>query len=617
MNFLTFKLGPDNSIKWTNADINTAIENHDIDKQINGETMLMHSVKIGDYKLAKRLLELGADPSLGDYEDRTPLWLCTIYNQYQIAKLLIENGASFEEEEGHNSPLYNAIKYDNNEVAETLIELGANPNLKNRDEQTPLHCATFKKNYRIVELLLRHGANKNVKNNIKPLPGELLLEPVQKQTPYEMAISSGDQRLISLFEKDYKKNDSSKKESNSNTNKTFELSERDLNRFAKYLCDEEAFSKEAKKNVFLNVEYDNITKKIELFDEDNKIKTSLFSRYNEGYEQYAEYIMKKLVPNYFIEEEKIKSQIAEIEQKLNELEKPKEIIEHIDNLSKQRLTYIEKPPTLGQLIEEHWIFFLFSLCVIAITIVCEQRNEGYQGIIMDFGYTIIFGIPGVFSQNNIDNVSASLVVLKILIDILYGVIYFAIGYSPYVTICFICFLPIATLLYFYKDIKKRRKQRKESIKKNKEIEKQIEKYNQKLEIHKQTMKTDITKLSNILSKKYDELNKLQCDSTLDTNEVKNCCKTKNEQVNRQIIKLKKETIRRWNDFANFRKKHYIREYEEEISESMIIDKISKLVDRDPKLDKTKINSKNYIDTGTPEDYAKYIFNIIDSEDEEL
>ena len=188
------------NINWSKEDIELSIKSKEWNKKINDETMLMHSVKVNDFNLAKRLIDLGADTSIGDYQNRTPLWLCTIYNRKEIAELLIKSGASMEEEYGHNSPLYNAIKHDNNEVAKILIDLGADLDITNRDHQTPLHCAVFRKNYEIIEYLLINGAKADIKNNIKVLPGQIFFEPLKSQTPYEMALYINDKRIIDLFD---------------------------------------------------------------------------------------------------------------------------------------------------------------------------------------------------------------------------------------------------------------------------------------------------------------------------------------------------------------------------------------------------------------------------------
>jgi hypothetical protein len=190
------KLGPDNKINWTENDIKDALTNKLFNKKIEDETMLMHAIKTGNKNLAEILIREGADTGIGDKQQRTPLWLCTIFNRADIAKMLINNGAALEERIGYNSPLYNAIKHDNTETTKVLIELGANPNIINRDHQTPLHVAVFRKNYEIVKLLLANGVDYNIKSKvINIFTGAIESE----QTPLEMAIQSKDEKMISIF----------------------------------------------------------------------------------------------------------------------------------------------------------------------------------------------------------------------------------------------------------------------------------------------------------------------------------------------------------------------------------------------------------------------------------
>ena len=116
-----------------------------------------------------------------------------------------------------------------------------------------------------------------------------------------------------------------------------------------------------------------------------------------------------------------------------------------------------------------------------------------------------------------------------------------------------------------------------------------------------------------LKKEFDKIANKKIDiEELDDNLVEiynNKCKTLFEE---QAI-----VIDRWNKFTEFRKKHYIREVEERIEESGIINDILKLTFNNVKINKYKINSKNYEDYGEISDYKKYIYDCIDSEEEQL
>lgn len=55
-----------------------------------------------------------------------------------------------------NEQLFDAAKYNSVEVAELLIEQGADVNVKNKNFKTPLHMAADDK-LEVIELLIKHG----------------------------------------------------------------------------------------------------------------------------------------------------------------------------------------------------------------------------------------------------------------------------------------------------------------------------------------------------------------------------------------------------------------------------------------------------------------------------
>jgi ankyrin repeat protein len=82
--------------------------------------------------------------------------------------------------------LHMAIKKNNIEIVKLLLEKGADPNIKNRAEQTPLEIAIFNYNIEIVKLLLEKGADPNIKNRAK-------------QTSLEIAILINNIEIVKLL----------------------------------------------------------------------------------------------------------------------------------------------------------------------------------------------------------------------------------------------------------------------------------------------------------------------------------------------------------------------------------------------------------------------------------
>jgi hypothetical protein len=50
-------------------------------------------------------------------------------------------------------------------VLKTIVDMGADVNLRNKNGETPLHAACFKSNKLAVSFLLQKGSNPNVKNS--------------------------------------------------------------------------------------------------------------------------------------------------------------------------------------------------------------------------------------------------------------------------------------------------------------------------------------------------------------------------------------------------------------------------------------------------------------------
>ena len=55
------------------------------------------------------------------------------------------------------TPLHHAAEYNILEIAELLIENGADVNAKDEDGDTPLHVAARNDNVELAELLKKHG----------------------------------------------------------------------------------------------------------------------------------------------------------------------------------------------------------------------------------------------------------------------------------------------------------------------------------------------------------------------------------------------------------------------------------------------------------------------------
>lgn len=87
---------------------------------------------------------------------------------------------------GGSSPLITACLYEQQEIARLLLEAGANINFQNNDGSTPLHVAAFFCKPEIVKLLLEMKADKTIKNKYNSTAYETVAAPfAQVKTIYE------------------------------------------------------------------------------------------------------------------------------------------------------------------------------------------------------------------------------------------------------------------------------------------------------------------------------------------------------------------------------------------------------------------------------------------------
>ena len=136
---------------------------------------LCNAAAIGSLKLVQLLINAGADinalNSLLDY----PLRAAIYGGHVEIAMLLLQHGAAVNRlYYGENILSTAASRIDNPDLIKKLIEKGADVNfitdcqLNDRDKWFPLYMAMNKKCYSVITTLLEYGANPNLKfkNNI-------------------------------------------------------------------------------------------------------------------------------------------------------------------------------------------------------------------------------------------------------------------------------------------------------------------------------------------------------------------------------------------------------------------------------------------------------------------
>lgn len=142
----------------------------------------------------EELIARGVDVNSRDHSGATALHHAALRGHVEVVKLLLESNAQVNSVENKgNSPLHACISapllggVTNPRIVELLLNSGADINLQSKCcGRTPLHLAAFSGNLELVRLLLKHGADPKS------------LTPDGK-TPYDDAITGGDQKTISLM----------------------------------------------------------------------------------------------------------------------------------------------------------------------------------------------------------------------------------------------------------------------------------------------------------------------------------------------------------------------------------------------------------------------------------
>jgi ankyrin repeat protein len=104
----------------------------------------------------------------------TPVSLAAFFDQTEIAKVLLEQGANPELQATNPSKvnaLHSAVAKGNYELCELLVATGMDLNLGQTQNVTALHSAAHRGNLKMVQLLVENGADIHAKmeNGSTPL----------------------------------------------------------------------------------------------------------------------------------------------------------------------------------------------------------------------------------------------------------------------------------------------------------------------------------------------------------------------------------------------------------------------------------------------------------------
>jgi ankyrin repeat protein len=113
-------------------------------------------------EVAALLINMGADPAIGDRENSQPIHLASISGSIPILDLLLEKGVDIETKDINlMTPLLFAASRGQVEMITHLADLGADVRAKSITGLTALHMATISGNVEIMTLLVSKGAQVN------------------------------------------------------------------------------------------------------------------------------------------------------------------------------------------------------------------------------------------------------------------------------------------------------------------------------------------------------------------------------------------------------------------------------------------------------------------------
>uniref|UniRef100_A0A3Q3JDL2 Poly [ADP-ribose] polymerase n=1 Tax=Monopterus albus TaxID=43700 RepID=A0A3Q3JDL2_MONAL len=185
---LLLKHGADPTKK--NRDGNTPLDlvkdgDTDIQDLLRGDAALLDAAKKGCLARVQKLCSPD-NINCRDTQGRnsTPLHLAAGYNNLEVAEYLLEHGADVNaQDKGGLIPLHNSASYGHVDIAALLIKYNTCVNATDKWAFTPLHEAAQKGRTQLCALLLAHGADPTMKNQ-------------EGQTPLDLATADDIRALL-------------------------------------------------------------------------------------------------------------------------------------------------------------------------------------------------------------------------------------------------------------------------------------------------------------------------------------------------------------------------------------------------------------------------------------
>ena len=185
--------------KWGNTALRRAIRKDDTKymnlliangadvnlKHPGGETALHYAATTGRTDAVKLLLEADASIDATNDGGLTALHGAVDSADGDIVELLLDRGAKVNEkdDESGSTALHHAARFGNKDLAELLIARGADISAKDKQGHSPLYVAV-NHDYQVAELLMNKGANSGIRTE----SGQTLLALAQQRKQIESTV---------------------------------------------------------------------------------------------------------------------------------------------------------------------------------------------------------------------------------------------------------------------------------------------------------------------------------------------------------------------------------------------------------------------------------------------
>ena len=137
----------------------TLLKSEEFDLNLPAHNPLRITIALGYIELAKELLNLGANPNYRPEQISSSLLLCLENEYFDLAQLMVDKGAEVDirNNKGWTPLIWTSIK-GRKLAVDFLIKNGANINICNNDGWNAITGAYFKNRKDIVNILSKEGA---------------------------------------------------------------------------------------------------------------------------------------------------------------------------------------------------------------------------------------------------------------------------------------------------------------------------------------------------------------------------------------------------------------------------------------------------------------------------